>query len=40
MWKMLADKDVAKATIKWLAFPLGEKDIERFLLCIMSETSE
>ena len=40
MWKMFADKDVTKATIKWLALPLGEKDMQRFLLCIMSETSE
>ena len=32
MWKMFADKDVTKATIKWSAFPLGEKDLQRFLL--------
>ena len=37
---MFADEGVTQATIKWWTFTLGEKEIERFLQCIMSETSE
>ena len=38
--QMFADEHVTKATIKWLAFTFGEKEIQRCLLCVRSMVSE